>query len=589
MYLRAFTARSLESLPIRPSVFTRSLPADSHTSSTTEGSHSESLLRVSRPVHNAVFAYVPPETSPNPKVLAVSSYAVQDLELDPEESKTEAFAHVFAGNKILEGTRPWALCYAGHQFGQFAGQLGDGRAISLFETVSSKGDKFELQLKGAGRTPFSRFGDGLAVLRSSIREFLVSEHMYALGVPTTRSLALTATGKRVYRQDAPPEAKQPERGATVARMAPSWLRFGNFEIFFSRGDMENVRNLADYAIENVLPEEKGTEEGNKYERFFTRVTKRTAKMVAEWQSIGFCHGVMNTDNMSILGLTLDYGPFQILDFYDPENICNHSDHTGMYSFKRQPTVCVLNLFKLSIPLFELIGAGDAADSIVYPIKGRDDLELTSKETLDAYREAGREKVTKILTNDFSDWFMADLTEKMRSKLGFTNSNKDDMDDIVIPLLDWLTEYAVDYHSFFRSLADYPITDAGEDQDTKKALETLSIVTQDPGVLEDSKSQLKTWLSIYRHRLLEEGPEKYGDKRKRMNRVNPRFVLRNWIAQDVVNAFEDLSDEEARGVLDSCLKACVDPFEDNYEDQRIEKWINTGVPEWGVDLKCSCSS
>jgi uncharacterized protein YdiU (UPF0061 family) len=209
----------------------------------------------------------------------------------------------------------------------WAGQLGDGRAISLFETLNAKNKSWEIQLKGAGRTPYSRFGDGYAVLRSSIREYLMSEHMHALGVPTTRALGLITTEREVYREDGPRD-RQPEDGAVVARIAPSWLRFGNFEIFYSRDDMDNIQQLADYAIENVMGDEKDIGSGNKYARFFKSVAKRTATMVAEWQAIGFNHGVMNTDNMSILGLTMDYGPFQMMDYYNPRYICNHSDEAG---------------------------------------------------------------------------------------------------------------------------------------------------------------------------------------------------------------------------------------------------------------------
>ncbi|KAI7867280.1 hypothetical protein BDF14DRAFT_1804742 [Spinellus fusiger] len=573
--------RSLDSLPVRPSVFTRLLPGDKYTTGLANEIPSESLLRLSRPVYHSVFAHVPPESCPQPKLLAVSPLAIDAIELDPEETKSEQFTQVFSGNKVLEETRPWSLCYAGHQFGHFAGQLGDGRAISLFETVTSKDNAWELQLKGAGRTPFSRSGDGLAVMRSSIREFLVSEHMHALGVPTTRSLSLIATGKEVFREDGPPDTKQPERGAVVARMAPSWLRFGNFELFYSRGEMENIRHLADYAIEHVLPEEEEQgqekESGNQYERFFVRVAKRTAKMVAEWQAIGFCHGVMNTDNMSILGLTLDYGPYQILDFYDPKNICNHSDYNGMYAFERQPTVCLSNLLRLGVTLFEFIGAQDKVNSIVFP-KDKKDLEATHQAELDESRRIGQKRVMDQI-NQFPSWLMENIAKKMNAKLGLTKGPfKSDMDDLVIPLLDWMSLHSVNYHRFFRSLADYPITDAGEEKDMEAALSLLLISTQHPSQLEKSKAALKPWLSVYRHRLVADGSIDAHERKDRMNKVNPRFVLHNWIAQEVIDAFENLPQEEAQCVLESCLEACIHPYEEHYQDERIEAWVLSDIPK-----------
>lgn len=364
--------RTLESLPSLPTKFTKSLPVDIYTANVTE-TNTNNLMRTPRHVLNAVYSHVIPESAPDPVLLGMSKKACEDLDLDYNDlvqHHKEESAQVFSGNRLLKGTRPWSLCYAGHQFGYFAGQLGDGRAVSLFESKNHKGEHWELQLKGAGRTPYSRFGDGYAVLRSSIREFLMSEYMNALGVPTTRALALIGTSREVYRDDGPMGGNywivrkkkkirsltvrigQPERGAIVTRMAPSWLRFGNFELFYSRDDMENVRVLANYAIDNVVGQDKedtvSKETDNKYARFFRYVTKMTAKTVAEWQAIGmvdiyiyiyadlfiklslvgFNHGVLNTDNMSILGLTMDYGPYQIMDYYDPGYICNHSDETG---------------------------------------------------------------------------------------------------------------------------------------------------------------------------------------------------------------------------------------------------------------------
>ncbi|KAI7903187.1 uncharacterized protein BX663DRAFT_542691 [Cokeromyces recurvatus] len=589
MSISKMVTRSIESLPSIPTKFTKSLPCDIYTAKLSK-LEQNNFMRTPRPVHKAAYSLVYPESAPDPTLLAISKSACQTLDLDLDEitKNSEDFVSIFSGNKILPNTQPWSLCYAGHQFGYFAGQLGDGRAVSLFETVNSKGESWELQLKGAGRTPYSRFGDGYAVLRSSIREFLISEYMNALNIPTTRALCLIGTSRDVYRDDGPKQG-QPERGAIVTRMAPSWLRFGNFEIFYSRNDMENVRRLADYAIDEVVKDENNGS-GNKYARFFRTVTRNTAQMVAEWQAIGFNHGVMNTDNMSILGLTMDYGPFQIMDYYDPSYICNHSDSTGRYAFHRQPSVCIFNLIKLSVPLFELIGAGEKVDSIVFPDADNETKEgVTDEKILEQYRDKGKIFVQELLNKEFKEYFMDHLLKKMRSKIGLLENGdkQSDMDDVVIPLLDWLTAYHIDYHRFYRSLSNYKITVEGEDTDTQKALdEWLEIITEEEEQLEASKEALKPWLSLYRHRLLK---DKLTDieRKKRMDSINPRFIFRNSIAEEVIEAFDTENEKEATRILNICLEACNNPFKDYYKDKEVEEWINKSVPK--KDMRCSCSS
>ncbi|KAI9489360.1 hypothetical protein BDB00DRAFT_981191 [Zychaea mexicana] len=604
MGIRMKATRMLDNLPIRPGLFTQSLPADVYTESIDESTpRSDSKLKISRAVHNAAFSYTLPDHNPDPELLAVSTKALDEIELDPEAIHTDEFLQVFSGNKILENTRPYSAIYGGHQFGIYAGQLGDGRAISLFETENSSGERWELQLKGAGRTPYARNGDGYAVLRSSIREFLMSEHMHALGVPTTRALALIGTSREIFRDDALPDEKQPELGAIVTRMSPSWMRFGSFEIFYSRDDMINLRKLADFAIEHVVKEEEdykpSSADGNRYMRFLRRVAKKTAKMVAEWQAIGFNHGVMNTDNMSILGLTIDYGPYAMMDFYTPANVCNHSDTAGQYAFKRQPTVCIFDLFKFAVPLFELIGAEDKVDSLVFPPinnnsnnsgDSNNETVVTDAVTRRQYREVGKNAVTKVLSEEFSDWFMEHLLWRMRLKLGLKPRDElaSDMNDVVIPLLDWMNEYDIDHHRFFRSLSTYQVTNAGEDKDAET--HGIQVVPRDAAKAGESKEALKPWLAIYRHRLLQDGDQPdNADRQRRMNSVNPRFVLRNWIAQEVIEAFENKDEKEAKKILQSCLTACTHPFKEQYDDQLIEHWVTDPVPEWGRDLKCSCSS
>ncbi|KAI8331945.1 hypothetical protein BC941DRAFT_438024 [Chlamydoabsidia padenii] len=582
MGIRTMTKRSLDALPCRPSLLTQTLSGDTCNTTSTQFS------RISRPV-KAHYAHVYPDPAPDPVLLSASTLSAQIIDLDPASFATPQFLDVFSGDSILPNTQPWALNYAGHQFSMFAGQLGDGRAMSLFETENSQGERWEVQVKGAGRTPFSRFGDGYAVLRSSIREYLGAEHLNGLGIPTTRSLALLGSSRQVYRED----ASKPERGAVVVRLAPSWIRFGNFELFYSRDDMNGVRQLADYCLDHVFGGAdsglKGGDElasGNKYAQLFIQIAKRTAVMVAGWQANGFNHGVMNTDNMSVLGLTLDYGPFQILDYYDPSYICNHSDEGGQYAFKRQPTVCIYNLFKLGVPLFELIGAGDKVDTLIYSKDDDDKDQPTDASIRQQYREIGKEYVTKIVSEHFTDWFMEALETKMCAKLGLLTRQDGVMHDVIIPLLDWATEYQVDYHRFFRSLSNYTISAQGEEADADAA--DLAIVTKDADQLAECKQALTPWLAIYRHALLLENQK--DDARKiRMDATNPRFVLRNWIAQQVIDAFDNSSSSEAIKVLDACLYACSHPYQSHYDQDIIEQWIESPVPKWGQDLKCSCSS
>ncbi|KAJ2386953.1 hypothetical protein GGI23_006383, partial [Coemansia sp. RSA 2559] len=285
-----------------------------------------------------------PATQENPRLVSVCGAGAKLLGLSPETfwRDRNAAAAVWSGNELPPGAlQPWAQCYGGHQFGVWAGQLGDGRAINL-GAIEADGASWEVQLKGAGRTQYSRFGDGFAVRRSSIREYLAAENLHALGVPTSRSLALVFTDRVVQREE-------PELGAVVTRLAPSWVRFGTFELPASRGDHTACRQLADYVLEHSYPHITADAAAGKYAQLFREITQRTARTTAQWQAVGFCHGVMNTDNMSILGLTIDYGPFAFMDAYDPQFICNRSDVAGRYSFSEQPRVALWNLLRLAAP------------------------------------------------------------------------------------------------------------------------------------------------------------------------------------------------------------------------------------------------
>ena len=321
--------------------FNKELPADPNQSNTR------------RQVFNSCYSYVTPRVPSAPKLIHASKEMADAIGLTEKDLEGADFLNVFSGAEVLKNTAPYAMCYGGHQFGHWAGQLGDGRAINLAE-VEHKGKNWALQLKGAGETPYSRRADGLAVLRSSIREHLCSEAMFHLGVPTTRSLSLMLSGDDVLRDIMYDGNADYEKGAIVCRVAPSFIRFGNFQIFASRKDFETMKQLTDFTIRHFFPGiESGTKEG--YIEFFKQVAERTLDMIVHWQRVGFVHGVMNTDNMSILGLTIDYGPYGWLEGYEPDWTPNTTDsQSRRYRFGQQPSVALWNLFQLANALYPLV-------------------------------------------------------------------------------------------------------------------------------------------------------------------------------------------------------------------------------------------
>ncbi|KAL1918299.1 uncharacterized protein VTP21DRAFT_2959 [Calcarisporiella thermophila] len=599
--------RRLSDLPLHPPRFPSSLPIDPATPDPHNLPPQETLHQ-NRAVPGCA-SYVHPTPQPSPELIAVSPAAVQLLELDPAEVEKREFLEIVAGNRVLEGTTPWAQNYGGHQFGVWAGQLGDGRAISLFETKTSSGEIYELQLKGAGKTPYSRwFTDGWAVLRSSIREFLGSEYLAALKVPTTRALSLVKTSRVVKRE-------RNEPGAVVCRIGPSFVRFGTFEIFHQRGDRDTLRQLAEFTCrelfsisehekqqqhDTIVPaadQETGKPvadskegNGNRFWQMFRESAYRTARMVARWQATGFCHGVLNTDNMHVLGVTLDYGPFAFMEAFDPKFICNHSDDGGRYSYEAQPQICAWNLFKFGTTLAELIGAGNMVDSPSQP----------SDEQLKIYREKGKSSVVQFLNDEFGNAFLREYTTFMREKLGFSEQLEDDLSRVIEPLLSVLYRHDLDYHRFFRSLSSFDATgeeDIPQDGEVVTRLiggcsptgfgfEDQRVQSQKDSVL---RRDVANWLELYRARLQVEGQfaarEQKGLRASGMNKANPSFVLRNWVAQEVIDAAE----QGDYAPLKVCLEMCLEPFKepDEYPDggrRFLEK-----TPRWGQGLICSCSS
>jgi serine/tyrosine/threonine adenylyltransferase len=428
------------------------------------------------------------------------------------------------GNTQLNGSQPLASVYSGHQFGHWAGQLGDGRALLLGEITDAHGKPQEIQLKGAGRTPYSRMGDGRAVLRSSIREFLCSEAMQGLGIATTRALAVTGS-------DAPIRREEIETAAVVTRVAPSFIRFGHFEHFAYNGMTAELKTLADYVIQRFYPDCK--EATNSYAALLEAVSERTAKMIAQWQSVGFCHGVMNTDNMSILGLTMDYGPFQFLDAFDPNHICNHSDEHGRYAYNKQPNVAYWNLFCLGQALLPLISPD-----------GEPDLAVAA---LEPYKTI----------------FPAALHARMSAKLGLPEQEATDASKALIEsTLKLLAAGKVDYTIFWRRLSHAvaaqqfePVRDLFLDRPAFDAW-LLSFQEHSP--------QVNTAVMAYL-----------------MLKNNPAYVLRNHLGEQAIRAakLKDFSELER---LQSLLQS---PFT---EAKGMEAYA-TFPPDWASTIEISCSS
>ncbi|CCC07433.1 unnamed protein product [Sordaria macrospora k-hell] len=592
-----------------------------------------------RQVKNAIFTWVRPEKQRDPELLAVSPAAMCDLGLALSEADTEEFREVAAGNKIigwdeetLSGSGyPWAQCYGGFQFGQWAGQLGDGRAISLFEgTNPSTGVRYEVQLKGAGMTPYSRFADGKAVLRSSIREFVVSENLNALGIPSTRALAITLLPhSRVRRETMEP-------GAIVVRMAQSWLRFGNFDILRARGDRKLVRQLATYIGEDVFggwdklpgrladPEgaagdepsrgiAKETVEGppgaeeNRFHRLYREIIRRNALTVAKWQMYGFMNGVLNTDNTSIFGLSIDFGPFAFMDNFDPNYTPNHDDFALRYSYRNQATIIWWNLVRLGEALGELIGAGPQVDDELFVTNG---LNFDDEEASKPIEERAHKLIT-LAGEEFKAVFMGEFKRLFTARLGLKTYKESDFDSLFDSLLNTMEALELDFNIFFRRLSTLKTADLQTEEARQKAADVFfSKVEGVPGPGTDEEKARKRvgeWLDKWRVRIEEDwSSEGQGaDLEERvaaMKKVNPSFIPRGWILDEVIRRVEK---EGERDVLKRVLHMATHPFEDAwtgkefedgptgrgvYQGDKAEEERWTGdVPQQKKAMQCSCSS
>jgi uncharacterized protein YdiU (UPF0061 family) len=472
----------------------------------------------------AFYTRLSPQPVNEPRLLHANAEVARLLDLSPAALSAPEFLRVFSGAEALPGGKTLAAVYSGHQFGVWAGQLGDGRAHLLGEVESSSG-RWELQLKGSGRTPYSRMGDGRAVLRSSVREYLASEAMAGLGIPTTRALAVVVSDDPVYRETV-------ETAAIVTRVSPSFVRFGSFEHWSS--SPENLQALLDYVVDRFYPECRETPAGDSDPahgtvlRFLREVVVRTARLVADWQTVGFCHGVMNTDNMSILGLTIDYGPYGFMDAFQANHVCNHSDTQGRYAWNAQPAVAHWNLYRLAS---SLLGLGVDAEAL--------------KTQLQAYEGA------------FLERYHANLC----GKFGWLDWQEDD-DQL---LDDWwrlLHTQRADFTLSFRTLATAP--------DGAEAFLNL---------FRDGAAA-QVWLDRYRQRLAREGrPD--AERIKHMNASNPLYVLRNHLAEEAIRAASRGDATE----IDTLLELLRDP----YTEKPGREAYAALPPEWACQLEVSCSS
>jgi len=473
------------------------------------------------------YSRVDPAPLSEPRLLHFNAGLAAELGLDAAAAADPATVEALAGNRKIQAGSYLASVYAGHQFGSYVPQLGDGRAIMIGQVRDAGGGLRELQLKGAGPTPYSRFADGRAVLRSSIREYLCGEAMHALGIPTTRSLSLVGSSLPVRRETL-------EHAAIICRVAPSHVRFGHFEYFYMLQRHDRLKPLADRVIDDHFPELAGFP--NRYAAWLTEVVERTARMIAQWQSVGFCHGVMNTDNMSVLGLTLDYGPYGFLDAFDSHHICNHTDEGGRYAYDQQPMVGHWNcsrLLQATLPL------------------------------LDDEPEAAVEIANGIL-NRYPAAYTTRMMELWQAKFGFASAQADDR-ELINRFLNLLDRGKNDFSLCFRALGDI-------DADAGSAPTLRDLITDREGY--------DAWLIDFRARLQYDG-EDAAARRARMHASNPKYVLRNHLLQHAIERAEAGDASE----VDRLFRIVQRPYDEQPENQAYA----AEPPPEARHISVSCSS
>ncbi|HVG03594.1 MAG TPA: YdiU family protein [Burkholderiaceae bacterium] len=463
-----------------------------------------------------------PAPLPEPYLVGFSDSAAALVGLG--DNAQPALIEVLAGNRQLAGSDTLAAVYSGHQFGVYVPRLGDGRALLLGEAVGPTGEHWELQLKGSGKTPYSRMGDGRAVLRSSIREFLGSEALHHLGIPTTRALAVIGSDQPVFRESV-------ETAAVALRMSPTFIRFGSFEYFYWTQQYDALRQLADYVVAQFYPECRAAE--RPYLAFLEQVARRTARLVAQWQGVGFCHGVLNTDNMSILGLTIDYGPFGFMDAFDGGYICNHSDVQGRYAYNMQPQIAHWNLYALGQALVALTEDVDA-----------------TKSAIDSY---------------LSEYSQA-IDAVFRAKLGLATQQPDD-ELLISGAMDLLQATHADWTIFWRALSTLRV-------DGKDSVRDLFV----------DRAAFDAWAEGYRNRLRSEGSLDT-ERAVRMNRANPKYILRNHLAEVAIRQARGDGGVRDFTEVQRLLKVLQQPYD---EQPQFEAYAKE-PPDWARTLELSCSS
>jgi len=521
--------------------FVRELPADPETTNRP------------RQVTGACYTFVKPKRVAAPKLVAFSPEVASLLDLSVLTCESDEFLEVFVGNRILPGMEPYATCYGGHQFGNWAGQLGDGRAINLGEIINQRSERWALQIKGAGPTPYRRAADGLAVLRSSIREFLCSEAMFHLGIPTTRALSLILTGEQVVRDMFYDGNPKPEPGAVVCRVAPSFTRFGNFQIFASREEIEVLKQLMDYTIRIDFPH-LGDPSSEVYLEWFAEVCRTTTELVIHWMRVGFVHGVMNTDNMSVLGLTIDYGPYGWLEDYDPNWTPNTTD-TGSrrYCFGNQPQIAHWNLVQLANAIYPLIGK-------IEPLQ----------------------QVLDVNAQYFQEAWLAMMSQKLGLKTFEPSTDK----ALFAELLAILSLVETDMTIFFRRLAkiDVDVESLGDISDETLMAPLMPAYYIPEQLTQEYRTRMGSWLRDYLIRLAKDNtsPE---TRRRRMNAVNPKYVLRNYLAQLAI----DKAEQGDFSLVNELLEVMRYPYDEQPDKEDFAK----KRPDWarhrpGCSM-LSCSS
>lgn len=520
--------------------FVRTLPGD------------RVLENVPRQVRHAAYTRVDPTPVREPRLLAWSEDVGAMLGIARPQSPSGLEAQVLGGNKLIAGMQPYAARYGGHQFGQWAGQLGDGRAITLAEAIGTDAQRYELQLKGAGPTPYSRTADGRAVLRSSVREFMCSEAMHWLGVPTTRALSLVGTGEIVIRDMFYDGNPQPEPGAVVCRVSPTFVRFGNFQIFAAQQEPDLLKTLADYIVRTHFPD-LGEPSSDTYVKWFEEICRRTARLMSHWMSVGFVHGVMNTDNMSILGLTIDYGPYGWLEGYEPAWTPNTTDAQGRrYCYANQPRIGLWNVVQLANALVPLVGAKEPLE-----------------EALTVYGETYTETYRTMLSQ----------------KLGVSILEGEDDEKLVNDMFTVLEAVETDMTLFFRLLPDVPLDGAAANADDGALLEPLRrAFYNEAAFAPEHTTRMAEWLRRYGTRVRQEQIAPAA-RRERMNRANPKYVLRNYLAQLAIDALE----QGDASVLERLMKVLERP----YDEQPDHDELADRRPEWARNRPgcsaLSCSS